>query len=339
MSSLAAPLAPSASSRGAAALALAAAAAVVLVLAALLPPGSGALVALALGTAAGPGLRAAGLDGAVVRLGGAGLRIGVALLGLRIALDQLVALGPPVLVVGVGAGLATAAVTLAAARLLRVAPGVALLVAAGSAICGASAIAAVDQVAGTRRDELTYAAAAVTGLGAIAMVVLPWLAAGPLALDPATAGAWAGGALQEVAQVTGAAGALPAGALAAAVVVKLARVTMLAPAVVAVALWRRRTAVGDGDGDARGRRPPLVPRFLLGFVLAAAVGASGLLPAPALSAGTWASSTLLLVGLVAVGAQIRPAVLRRAGLRPALLAVVGGATAAAVALGLALALA
>lgn len=313
-------------------LVLAGATLVLAAVASVLPAGSGALAALALGVAAGPALRRVGVADDVVRLGGVGLRIGVALLGLRIAVDQLVALGPQLLVMGVGCAAATAAVTLAAARALRVPPGVALLVAAGSAICGASAIAAVDQVAGTRRDEMTYAAATVTGLGAIAMVLLPWLASGPLALEPATAGAWAGGALQEVAQVTGAAGALPAGALAAAVVVKLVRVSMLAPAVLGVALWRRRTA----DAPVEGRRPPLVPRFLLGFVAAAAIGASGLLPAAAIDAGTWASSTLLLVGLLAVGTQIRPAVLRVAGLRPALLGVVGATTATTTALALAL---
>ncbi|GAA3732712.1 YeiH family protein [Streptomyces tremellae] len=166
------------------------------------------------------------------------LRIAVVLLGLQLSLPELARLG--------GRGLAVVAVTVAAtfvgtrllARALGVPPARGLLVATGFSICGASAVAAMEPVAGGDEDDTAVAVALVTLCGTLAIVVLPALR-GPLGLDVADFGSWAGASVHDVGQTVATAQRVP-GALTTAVVVKLTRVVLLAPLVASVGLAGRR---------------------------------------------------------------------------------------------------
>ncbi len=191
------------------------------------------------------------------------LRVGVALLGLQLALTQVLALGRPVLAVVLLVVTGGIAGTLALGRLLGLRGELLVLVAAGFSICGAAAVAAV---AGVRRSRDADAAAAVSLVvlcGSVVMVALPGVAllAG---LDPVQVGAWAGASTHEVGQVVVAGGLAGGGtALSVAVLVKLGRVLLLAP-VVAVLGWQARRGGGE-----QGERAPLVPGFVVAFVLLA----------------------------------------------------------------------
>lgn len=99
------------------------------------------------------------------------------------------------------------------------------------------------------------------------------------------------------------------GALTTAVVVKLSRVVLLAPLVagMSLAVRRRRPAA------AAGRRPPLLPMFVAGFLGAIALASTGLLPGPVLAGAKTAQEVLLAAALVGLGTGIHLPLLRRTG--------------------------
>ena len=160
------------------------------------------------------------------------------LLGLQLALPQLLHLGL--------AGLAVVVVTVAATftgtrllgRLLGVSPARSLLIVTGFSICGASAVASMEEVAGGDDDDTGVAVALVTLCGSLAILLLPALH-GPLGLDPVAFGSWVGASVHDVGQTVATANRVP-GAVTSAVVVKLSRVALLAPLVAGVALRRSR---------------------------------------------------------------------------------------------------
>ncbi|SOD63031.1 conserved hypothetical integral membrane protein [Streptomyces zhaozhouensis] len=295
----------------------------------LLAPGaSPLLLAIALGAALAhivrpPARLAPGLAFCARNL----LRAGIVLLGLRLALSDIAALGAPVL----AALTATVAVgllgTVLLGRLLAVPHRLTLLIACGFSLCGAAAVAgaagALDRDERSERDTVT-AVALVVVFGTALIPLLP-LAAGALGLAPRTAGLWAGGSVHEVAQVVAVGGVLGDDALTAAVLAKLARVLLLAPAVALLAFHHRSrtpaTAAGaPGHPAPAARRPPPVPLFVVGFLAAVLLRSLVPLPAPVLDAGAFLQSALLTAAMFALGCGVHLGELARVGPRPFLLA-------------------
>lgn len=255
------------------------------------------------------------------------LRTGVVLLGLQLAVDEVLRLPRGVLGVIVATVGLTFVVTLAAGRLLRVRPGTTLLVATGFSICGASAAVAMNAVADSDEEDLATAVALVTLYGSAAIVVLP-LAYGALGLGQEAAGVWAGASVHEVAQVVAAASPAGAAALATAVVVKLTRVVLLAPLVAGYGLVRRgRTRRTNG-----GKRPPLVPLFVVGFLAMIAVRSTGVVPAVVLATAQVATTLLLAGALFGLGTAVHLRTLVRTGGRAALLGLISTLVAAGTSL-------
>jgi uncharacterized integral membrane protein (TIGR00698 family) len=241
------------------------------------------------------------------------LRIGVALLGLRLAVDQLVSVGLPALGVLLVTIPATLAGTIWLGRRLGLSHDLSLLVASGSAICGASAIAAMDAATDSEEEDVTLAVATVTLFGTAAMVLLPLLDS-VLGLGPGAFGTWVGASVHEVAQVVAA--ATPGGgrAVETATVVKLTRVLMLAPLVLGVALWRRR---GDPAATADGaKRTGPVPVFILGFLVCVAIASTGLVPASVLAGAQQLDIALLTAALVGLGLGVSARHIIALGWRP-----------------------
>jgi uncharacterized integral membrane protein (TIGR00698 family) len=241
------------------------------------------------------------------------LRLGVVLLGFRLAVGDVAALGGATLLVVVAVVVATFAGTRLIGRALGVSPALSLLVATGFSICGASAIAAMQGVARAEEEEVAFAIGLVTLCGSLAIAVLPLLSA-PLGLDAAAFGRWAGASVHDVGQVVATAGVVGPRALEAAIVVKLSRVVLLGPLVVGVGLARRRAAA-TADADAVAR-PPLVPLFVLAFLAAVGLRSSGAVPAAALDGLRLAESVVLTAALVGLGTDVRIAKLRAIGGRP-----------------------
>ncbi|MFI6345947.1 YeiH family protein [Streptomyces sp. NPDC050560] len=267
------------------------------------------------------------------------LRCAVVLLGLQLSLPELGHLG--------GRGLALVVVTVAVtfagtrvlARWLGVPPARGLLVATGFSICGASAVAAMEPVAGGDEEDTGVAVALVTLCGTLAILALPPLR-GPLGLGPADFGSWAGASVHDVGQAVATAQRVP-GSLTTAVVVKLTRVVLLAPLVAAVGLHARRRqralvaagAAGAGAeaGAADVRMPPPVPLFVAGFLAAIAVTSTGLLPGRLLADAKTLQSVLLVAALFGLGTGIHVPALLRTGRRSLVLGLLSWLLVAAVA--------
>ncbi|HEX7804966.1 MAG TPA: putative sulfate exporter family transporter [Cellulomonas sp.] len=288
-----------------------------LVLTVALPAAPALLVAILLGVVA----RAAHLvpesfEPGLAWVGRRVLRTGIVLLGLQLSARDVLALGPAELAVLGGTVATTFSATLWLGRRLRVGRKLTLLVATGFSICGAAAVAAMSSVADADDDDVATAVALVTLYGSLAILVVP-LVARAAGLSDRTAGLWAGMSVHEVAQVVAAAGAVSAAALSVAVVAKLARVVLLAPLVTAVGVVRRRRGARSG-----GAHVPVVPLFVVGFLVAVAVRTVGAVPDVVLPAAHAATTLALGAAMVALGTQVHVARLARSGGRAVLL---GGA--------------
>ncbi|MFI7672114.1 YeiH family protein [Actinophytocola sp. NPDC049390] len=242
------------------------------------------------------------------------LRIGVVLLGLQLALPAVLDLGAGVIVAVILVVAVTFLATVWLGRLLGLSRGLSLLVGTGFSICGASAVAAMEDVVERDDSDVATAVALVTLYGGLAIAAVP-LIGGRLGQTPRETGAWSGLAVHEVAQVVAAATPAGAAAVTLAVVVKLSRVVLLAPMVALVSVHERRRTARTGDGS----RPPLVPLFVLGFLAAAVVRSMDVLPTVALDVAKVACTLLLAGALFGLGCGVRLGSLVRTGGRALLL--------------------
>lgn len=255
------------------------------------------------------------------------LRAAIVLLGLQITLRQLIDIGPGALALAVVAVFATLAVTIALGRWLKVDPVLSSLVGTGTAICGASAIVAANQVVHGRDEDVVYALAVITLCGTAAMLIEPALA-GALALDGRQYGLWAGSSIHEVIQAVGAAAAGGQVATEVGTIAKLARVALLAPALLALGAFAARSL---GTGAAGHARVP-IPWFAVGFLACSLLASSGLVPKPALDAGRFTTPLMLGASVAALGLSTDLRAIRQRGVRPLLLGVLSSVFIAVLAL-------
>lgn len=239
------------------------------------------------------------------------LRIGVVLLGLRISLSDLLSIGAKGLLVVV----ITVAVTFLGAqwlgRRLGVRPDLALLVGTGYAICGVSAVTAMNGVIRADEEEAAYAMGLVTLAGSLSIVILP-IFGQVLGLDPSEFGTWVGGAVHDVAQTIATASTSTEVATESAIVTKLSRVALLAPIILAVTIRRRRQELED----IRNRRPPILPWFVVGFLALVALRSTGWLNEDIIGTVRAVEGWLFVIALVGVGAGVDISRLRQLGGRP-----------------------
>jgi uncharacterized integral membrane protein (TIGR00698 family) len=260
-------------------------------------------IALALGLLVGaaPAVRARLLPGATLAARYA-LRVGIALLGARLTLDQLVA-------TGLGSVAAIVLIVVAAlilgtwiARRLGIRPPLSALVTVGMAICGNSAILALSPIIDAKHRDTAYAVSTITIFGLIGVVSLP-LVGRLLGLSDPAFGTWAGLAVNDTAQVvaTGYAYSPPAGDVAT--VVKLTRNLAILPVLLGASWLVARSARSSDTGPVGDRsRMALigraVPWFVVGFVVFAALRSAGLLDAPLPTGMTLADLCSLMAGLL-----------------------------------------
>lgn len=293
---------------------------VAMLIAGLVPAVSALTAAVALGIVVGnlPGLPAAARPG-LAWVARTCLRGGVVLLGLQLAVAQVLGLGAGTLAAVVITVAVTFTGTLWLGRLFGMPRGLSLLVATGFSICGASAIAAMEGAVRRDDEDVATSVAMVTIFGSLSMLALPLLGNG-LGLSDVDQGRLAGGSVHEVAQVVAAASPAGAAAVSIAIVVKLSRVVLLAPLVAAVSLGERRRT------GTNGKRPPIMPLFVVGFLAAVALRSTGILPEPVLDVAGHTATLLLAGALFALGSAVRLPLLVRTGPKALLL----GATSTAL---------
>ncbi|HEY1106463.1 MAG TPA: putative sulfate exporter family transporter [Agromyces sp.] len=263
------------------------------------------------------------------------LRLGIVLLGLQLVVGDILALGPGMVVVVIAIVVGGITATLLIGRWLGIGATQRLLIACGFSICGAAAVAAVDGVVDADEEEVVTAVALVVIFGTLMIPLVPFVA-GLMGLTPVEAGLWAGGSVHEVAQVVAIGGTLGGAALGVAVVVKLARVLMLAPVMAVIGLQRRRAlakAGADAAGSRGGKLPPLVPLFVVGFVVMVAIRSLGVVPPEVVAGAGIAQTVLLAAAMFALGTGVRFSMFRRVGAKPFVLAGASTLVVAGIALG------
>jgi len=232
------------------------------------------------------------------------LQIAVVCLGFSLEIGKVVEAGSRgfafscvsiLLVFGLGLGLR---------KLLKVRPVTSLLVSAGTAICGGSAIAAMSSAVDAPQEDVTVAVGTIFLLNAVALVIFPPIGHA-LGLTQMQFGTWAGIAIHDVSSVVGAATSFGgSAALATATAVKLSRVVFLIPATLICAF------------ATKGKKAATIPWFVGFFLLASVISSS--FPAMA----TFAPSVKIVatcgfaLSLFLIGSGLSRKTLKSVGMRP-----------------------
>ena len=245
------------------------------------------------------------------------LRTGVALLGLRITIAQVMALGWATVALVVASVALTILAGIALARFMKLGSALGTLTGGAVAICGASAALAIASIlprhANAERDA-SFTVIGVTALSTLAMIVYP-IVAGALSLGPHASGIFIGATVHDVAQVVGAGYSISQDAGDTATIVKLLRVAMLLPVclVVGLALHVR--------GSQAAHAAPVLPWFAVVFALLVLLASTGWVPAPVIDAGSAFSRWCLVTAIAAIGMKTSLKSLVDMGLKPVMLMV------------------
>ncbi len=245
------------------------------------------------------------------------LRVGVALLGLRITFQEIASLGMHTALTVVAAVVLTILFGWALARLTSESPRFGILTGGAVAICGASAALAIAAVLprGKNHDrDTSFAVIGVTALSTLTMIVYP-IVSSSLGFSPRDAGIFLGGTIHDVAQVVGAGYSLGKDAGDTATIVKLLRVSMLLPAILLLSFLFHSKPAPDRP------RPPLLPWFVVAFALLVGINSIWSLPASVLPLAETTSRFALVLAISAMGMRTSLKDLAAVGLIPVLLMV------------------
>ncbi|WP_312238762.1 YeiH family protein [Stenotrophomonas sp.] len=252
------------------------------------------------------------------------LRAGIVLYGLRLTFQDIGQVGVAGVVIdALVLGSTFALAWWAGTRCFGMDRESALLIGAGSSICGAAAVMAAEPVVRGRAEQVTVAVSTVVVFGTLGMFLYPLLyrlnlAHGWLPIGDAAYGVFTGSTVHEVAQVVAAGRAVSEGAADTAVIAKMVRVMMLAPFLVALSLLLAR---GRATGPGAARAKIVVPWFAFGFVAVAGVNSLEVLPSAVVAAAIDLDTVLLAMAMAALGLTTHVSALRQAGMKPLLLAL------------------
>lgn len=259
------------------------------------------------------------------------MRIGVALLGAQVSVASLK-------VIGIKGGFTVLIVViftifgiLLLSKLFGMTGDLGLLIGIGFGVCGATAVAAVRPQTRATEEETSYAIALISLCGTLSIVILPFLGH-LMKLDDRTFGAWAGAAVHDVGQVVATASVWSPTAVSAAIVIKLARICLVAPIVLTLAVRHRRWLTSQGQTQTSKAKVPLIPPFVLGFIAVAVLQNAFKIPTQTHDAIVLASKIFLGCGLVALGTGVRWKSIRAIGSRPMAMGLLAWIIVAGVAL-------
>ncbi len=280
------------------------------------------------------------------------LQCSVVLLGAQLSIAEAARVGLSSLPVMLGTLATCLGATWLYGRLLGVRGDLRTLIGVGTGICGGSAIAAVSPVIEAASTDVAYAISTIFLFNIAAVLAFPLLGHA-LGMSQRSFGLFAGTAVNDTSSVVATATTYGTAATSHAVVVKLVRTLMIIPICLGLATltarMRRRPAIATAPAaaarDGASASPPparmsprraakLVPWFLIGFVLVAAVNSFGVIPPGAHAPLEHVSVFLVCVALSAIGLSTNVAALRKAGMRPLLLGALLWITVATASLGL-----
>ena len=252
------------------------------------------------------------------------LRLGIILYGFRLTFQDIGQVG----LAGIAIDALVLTSTFGLAMLLgttvfKLERNCAILIGAGSSICGAAAVMATEPVVKGRSEDVTVAVSTVVVFGTIAIFLYPLLYQlnqgwQVLGATPTAFGVYIGSTVHEVAQVVAAGKSIGQEAANAAVIAKMVRVMMLAPflVILSAVLARGKAKVGSHDKATK----LAIPWFAFIFIGVVAFNSLGLLPAGTVATITELDTVLLAMAMAALGLTTHMSAIRRAGIKPLLLA-------------------
>ncbi|WP_188838280.1 YeiH family protein [Flexivirga endophytica] len=285
------------------------------------PVVGGPVFGIVLGIVAGstlPALRTQRVAPGVAFAGKGVLQLSIVVLGTGLSLAKVVQVGGDSLPVMLGTFVVALGGAYVLGRALGINAELATLIGVGTGICGASAIAATTAVLRPKQSNVAYAIGTIFTFNILAVLLFPPIGH-LIGMTGHSFGLWSGTAVNDTSSVVAAAYSFGDGAGPYAIVVKLTRSLLIIPIVVVLAfVVARREAASQGE---RVRIPwrKVVPAFLIGFLVAAALNSLGVIPADWHDGLTFLGTFLITVALVGIGVGLRPAQLREAGHRPLLL--------------------
>ncbi|GGD61709.1 YeiH family protein [Paenibacillus nasutitermitis] len=249
------------------------------------------------------------------------LRIGIILMGLRLNLQQIAEAGFPVLAIDVIVIAFTLTIMIYLGGKLKVNKHLAILIAVGTAVCGAAAIVAVAPLIGAKKETTALSVACIAILGTIGSVAYIFLFP-YMGMDSYLYGVFAGSTLHELAHVIAA--AVPAGDTGgeAAIIVKLGRVALLIPAALILGYLYRDKDVQRNQEKNRLRSLP-IPWFIFGFLAMSVVRTIHILPDSVVNAFIAVSIFLLSAAMAGLGLSIKWNDFKQIGNKAIMVAVIG----------------
>jgi len=250
------------------------------------------------------------------------LRLGIILFGLRLTFQDVSRVGATGITIDAIVLTSTFALSWwAGTRLFGLDRTTAMLIGAGSSICGAAAVMATDPVVRGRAGQVTVAVSTVVVFGTLAIFVYPALyhlneRLHGLALSQTAYGILAGSTIHEVAQVVAAGRAVSDAAANTAVITKMVRVMMLAPFLVILSAYLSYRSVPSAADAPRGTHRIVIPWFAFGFLGVTAVNSLDLLPPAVVAVAVRFDTVVLAMAMTALGLSTRFSVIRTAGAKP-----------------------
>ncbi len=248
------------------------------------------------------------------------LRTAIVFYGFRITFQQIASVGTE--------GLILSTVMLTSTMLIGIFVGIkvlkldrdtAILVASGSAVCGAAAVLATEEVLKSEAHKTAIAVGTVVLFGTISMFLYPILfRSGILQMDFTQFGLYVGSSVHEVAQVVAAGGAIDAVSSDTAIIVKMIRVMMIAPMLLILGLFLSKL----GNHNSKDAKKLVIPWFAILFIVVAGFNSLHLLPTNLVTSINHMDTFLLTMAMTALGMETHLAKFKQAGLKPVLLALI-----------------
>lgn len=262
------------------------------------------------------------------------LRLGIILYGLRLTFQDIGHVGFAGVAIDATVLCSTFALSwFVGTRVFGLDRKTAMLIGAGSSICGAAAVLAAEPVVRGRAEQVTVAVSTVVVFGTLAIFLYPVLyhlneQQHLIRMSPSAYGIFAGSTIHEVAQVVAAGHAISEAAANTAVIAKMVRVMMLAPFLIVLSAYLSRSkdtteltahgAVADETPRQPGRI--VIPWFALGFVAVAGLNSLAWLPEPVVGAAIDIDTVMLAMAMAALGLTTHFSAIRNAGIKPLALA-------------------
>ncbi len=261
------------------------------------------------------------------------LRLGIILYGLRLTFQDIGHVGLIGVVIDATVLCSTFALSwFVGTRVFGLDRKTAMLIGAGSSICGAAAVMAAEPVVRGRAEQATVAVSTVVVFGTLAIFLYPVLyhlneQYQLISMSPSAYGIFAGSTIHEVAQVVAAGNAISVDAGNTAVIAKMVRVMMLAPFLIVLSAYLSRSKdaaeATHGAAAREATQKPgriVIPWFALGFVAVAGLNSLAILPKSVVSAAIDVDTVMLAMAMAALGLTTHISAIRNAGIKPLALA-------------------